>query len=154
MRAPNASRYAWRSWTGEGARVLRGASWNNNNPDNLLSSNRNNNTPDNRNDNNGFRVVLVGVVARRCQSIQMRTGVVLAGQSALPAGAKRPPKPVRLRPGEAGEKTRWRVVAGRQVEPKVTARPRRRADPIAEATRQSCARFHQASAKQIAIAAC
>ncbi|MCP5540202.1 MAG: hypothetical protein H7A53_09625 [Akkermansiaceae bacterium] len=27
-----------------GARVLRGASWNNNNPDNLLSSNRNNNT--------------------------------------------------------------------------------------------------------------
>ena len=43
------------------ARVLRGASWNNNNPDNLLSSNRNNTTPDNRNNNLGFRVVL-GVV--------------------------------------------------------------------------------------------
>jgi hypothetical protein len=41
-------------------RVLRGASWNNNNPDNLLSSNRNNNTPDNRNNNIGFRCVLVG----------------------------------------------------------------------------------------------
>jgi len=40
-------------------RVLRGGSWNNNDPDNLLSSNRNNNTPTNRNDNNGFRVVVV-----------------------------------------------------------------------------------------------
>ncbi len=40
-------------------RVLRGGSWNNNNPTNLLSSNRNNNTPTNRNDNNGFRCVLV-----------------------------------------------------------------------------------------------
>ncbi len=42
------------------SRVLRGASWNNNNPDHLLSSNRNNNTPDNRNNNVGFRCVLEG----------------------------------------------------------------------------------------------
>ena len=42
----------------EDARVLRGGSWNNNEPANLLSSYRNNNTPDNRNNNNGFRVVL------------------------------------------------------------------------------------------------
>ena len=42
-------------------RVLRGASFNNNDPDNLLSSNRNNNDADNRNDNIGFRcVVAVG----------------------------------------------------------------------------------------------
>lgn len=41
-----------------GGRVLRGASWNNNESRNLLSSNRNNNHPDNRNDNIGFRVVL------------------------------------------------------------------------------------------------
>ena len=40
-------------------RVLRGGSWNNNDSTNLLSSNRNNDTPTNRNDNNGFRVVLV-----------------------------------------------------------------------------------------------
>ena len=39
-------------------RVLRGGSWNNNDPRNLLSSNRNNDHPGNRNDNNGFRVVL------------------------------------------------------------------------------------------------
>jgi formylglycine-generating enzyme required for sulfatase activity len=40
--------------------VLRGASWNNNDPDNLLSSYRNNKTPDNRNHNNGFRCVVWG----------------------------------------------------------------------------------------------
>jgi hypothetical protein len=38
--------------------VLRGGSWNNNDPRNLLSSNRNNNDPDNRNDNIGVRLVL------------------------------------------------------------------------------------------------
>lgn len=45
--------------------MVRGASWNNNNPENLLSSNRNNNNPDNRNDNNGFRCVLVGESSRK-----------------------------------------------------------------------------------------
>ncbi len=36
-------------------RVLRGGSWNNDNPDNFRCANRNNNNPANRNDNNGFR---------------------------------------------------------------------------------------------------
>jgi len=40
------------------SRVLRGGSWNNNDPDNLLSSYRNNNHPDNRNNNIGFRCVV------------------------------------------------------------------------------------------------
>jgi formylglycine-generating enzyme required for sulfatase activity len=39
-------------------RVLRGGSFNNDR-DNLRCANRNNNPPDNRNDNIGFRVVLV-----------------------------------------------------------------------------------------------
>jgi len=43
------------------SRVLRGGSWNNNDPRNLLASYRNDNTPDNRDNNNGFRVVLVVV---------------------------------------------------------------------------------------------
>jgi hypothetical protein len=46
------------------SRVLRGASWNNNDPDNLLSSNRDNNTPGNRNNNIGFRCVLVSGSSR------------------------------------------------------------------------------------------
>ena len=40
--------------------MLRGGSWNNNNPRNLLSSYRNNDNPGNRNNNIGFRVVLSG----------------------------------------------------------------------------------------------
>jgi len=40
------------------SRVLRGGSFNNDH-DNLRCANRNNNDPDNRNDNIGFRVVLV-----------------------------------------------------------------------------------------------
>jgi len=36
-------------------RVLRGGSWNNNEPDNFRSANRNRNNPTNRNNNNGFR---------------------------------------------------------------------------------------------------
>lgn len=40
---------------GSSARVLRGGSWNNDNPDNLEASNRNRNDPTNRNNNNGFR---------------------------------------------------------------------------------------------------
>ncbi len=38
--------------------MLRGGSWNNN-QDNARAAYRNNNDPDNRNDNNGFRVVVV-----------------------------------------------------------------------------------------------
>jgi retron-type reverse transcriptase len=37
------------------SRVVRGGSWNNNNPNNLRASNRNRNEPDNRNNNVGFR---------------------------------------------------------------------------------------------------
>lgn len=40
-------------------RVLRGGCWNNNDRANLLSSYRNHNQPGNRNNNNGFRCVLV-----------------------------------------------------------------------------------------------
>ncbi|MDE5551093.1 MAG: SUMF1/EgtB/PvdO family nonheme iron enzyme [Bacteroidaceae bacterium] len=39
-------------------RVLRGGSWNNN-ARNCRVSNRNNNTPGSRNNNNGFRVVVL-----------------------------------------------------------------------------------------------
>ena len=61
------------------ARVLRGASWNNNNPDNLLSANRNNNTPDNRNNNNGFRCVLAGGSSPKAEP-----SGVMRGGSGLP----------------------------------------------------------------------
>ncbi len=39
-------------------RVIRGGSWNNN-ARNCRSANRNRNNPDNRNNNNGFRLVLL-----------------------------------------------------------------------------------------------
>ena len=65
--------FAWYQFSREGNtgglrrgrthRVLRGASWNNNDRGNLLSSNRNHNTSGNRNNNNGFRVVMAGVSA-------------------------------------------------------------------------------------------
>ena len=49
-------------------RVLRGGSWNNNDPANLRCAYRNNNDPGNRKNNIGFRVVwLVGCSARRRQ---------------------------------------------------------------------------------------
>jgi len=38
-----------------GARVVRGGSWNNDNTDNFHCAYRNNNDPTKRNDNNGFR---------------------------------------------------------------------------------------------------
>ena len=47
--------------------MLRGGSWINNNPENLRCSYRNNNTPDNRNNNIGFRVVMVSVGAEGIQ---------------------------------------------------------------------------------------
>jgi hypothetical protein len=43
-------------------RVLRGGSWNNDNPNNLRAANRNRNNPENRNDNNGFRGVALRVL--------------------------------------------------------------------------------------------
>ena len=53
------------------ARVLRGGSWNNN-PDNCRAANRNRNTPDNRNNNNGFRVVVVSGVGVHLQGCHRR----------------------------------------------------------------------------------
>ena len=56
-------------------RVLRGGSWINNDPSNLLSSNRNNDQPTNRNDNNGFRLVLVvGAGGKALQPTDQRGG--------------------------------------------------------------------------------
>ena len=64
------------------SRVLRGASWNNNNPDNLLSSNRNYNTPDNRNNNVGFRcVMVVGSSPKAEAACAMSGGSGLPGRS-------------------------------------------------------------------------
>ena len=63
------------------ARVLRGGSWNNDNPDNFLASNRNNNNPDNRNDNNGFRCAGVGVGGSSPKAIVIRP---MPGGSSLP----------------------------------------------------------------------
>src|SRR5205807_119557 len=85
------------------ARVLRGAAWNNNAPVNLRSSYRNRNNPGNRNDNNGFRCVLVvggGVrkVLRTSAAVAAirESGEMLAGVSPLPARAKKPPnRPIR-----------------------------------------------------------
>ncbi len=58
-----AQRHRVKRRRGRTSRVLRGASWNNNDRGNLLSSNRNHNTPANRNNNNGFRVVTGGISA-------------------------------------------------------------------------------------------
>ncbi|MGH7831965.1 MAG: SUMF1/EgtB/PvdO family nonheme iron enzyme [Candidatus Binatia bacterium] len=49
--------------------MLRGGSWNNNNPDNLRAAYRNNNQPENRNNNIGLRF------ARPSQHSQPPTGI-------------------------------------------------------------------------------
>lgn len=46
---------------GRRTRALRGAAFNNDNPDNLLSSNRNNHPSGNRTDNLGFRLAVSSV---------------------------------------------------------------------------------------------
>jgi RNA-directed DNA polymerase len=68
-------------------RVLRGASWNNNNPDNLLASYRNNNTPDNRNDNIGFRCVVAVESSRKATMRigEMRDGASCSARAKMPA---------------------------------------------------------------------
>jgi hypothetical protein len=94
------------------ARVLRGGSWNNNNPDNLLSSNRDNNPPDNRNGNNGFRVVLVGLSSpKAAQVCAMSAGPCLPRQcqeSSLTAA----PVPV----GRTGKDAAQTVAGKREAE--------------------------------------
>jgi hypothetical protein len=72
---------------GQTHRVLRGASWNNNDRGNLLSSNRNHNEPANRNNNNGFRCV-VGVSARK--PAKPEDSARCGAGAACPARAKRP----------------------------------------------------------------
>lgn len=86
------------------SRVLRGGSWNNDNPENFRGSYRNHNHPDNRNHNNGFRVSrtfpLAGVLSfmevRSAQGesrpvpgrkAEYRSGV---GRLVAPAGERRP----------------------------------------------------------------
>jgi hypothetical protein len=98
------------------ARVLRGGSWNNNNADNLLSSYRNNNAPDNRNDNIGFRVVLVGL----CSTKAEQSGVMSGGAN-LPVQSQESSLTAVPAPGgELPGKDAVQAVAGKH-EMKVTA---------------------------------
>jgi hypothetical protein len=79
------------------ARVLRGGSWNNDNPDNFLASNRNNNNPDNRNDNNGFRCAGGGMgdaSPKAEQSSAMRGGTPLPCPSQEDTSLTAVPAPV------------------------------------------------------------
>jgi hypothetical protein len=108
------------------ARVLRGASWNNDNPDNLLSSYRNNNTPDNRNDNVGFRVVLAGGVSVKAERLGVtHGGDLLPGQSQDVSSLPAVPAPV----GRTG-KDAAAVVAGRPLPGESHDRPLSKADSL------------------------
>src|SRR5580698_8705302 len=61
-------------------RVLRGGSWNNNDEINLRSTYRNNDHPTNRNDNNGFRcVVVVSGGKAPLQSVSPRCRAAIGG---------------------------------------------------------------------------
>ena len=60
------------SRTAADLRVVRGGSWINNDSANLLSSYRNNDHPTNRNDNNGFRVVVVGRSGGKATALKNR----------------------------------------------------------------------------------
>jgi len=60
--------------------VLRGGAWNNN-PTNCRAANRNRNNPDNRNNNNGFRLV---VVARTPDSRVRRITVHRSAKPGVP----------------------------------------------------------------------
>lgn len=66
--------------------VLRGGSWDNDNPANLSASYRNNDHPENRNDNIGFRGVWVGASVRK---VFHDTGEVRCGKCSCAVGAKR-----------------------------------------------------------------
>jgi hypothetical protein len=92
------------------ARVLRGGSWNNDNPENFRAANRNNNHPDNRNDNNGFRCAGVGVggFSPKAGNIgEMHGGAPLPCQSQADTSLTAIPAPV----GQTG-KDAARAVAG------------------------------------------
>ena len=89
--------------------VLRGGSWNNDNPTNFRCANRNNNNPDNRNNNNGFRCVrgpaitcaAVGVQSPTCRLERAAAGPgspPAAPRSAGPEHAEARREPVRFIP--------------------------------------------------------
>ncbi len=104
--------YAKVGWADGCARVVRGGSWNNDNPDNLSCAYRNNNHPDNRDNNIGFRCVVVGESARRC--FRKRNRLAWCWPGARPCQSEprshliRPAKPRRSRGKDAA-----RAVAGR-----------------------------------------
>jgi len=101
---------AGRGTAGGGARVLRGASWINNDPDNMVASNRNDNEADNHNQNVGFRVVCAGGSAGRCSE----TGEVPGGEQPCPASAKKLPNlllPALEKPGKIRSGGPWPVTA-------------------------------------------
>ena len=81
----NLGRHPWKELDGRTARVVRGGSWNNNERVNLRSAYRNNDDPRNRNDNNGFRVVLVGGGGKAWKGLQ---------RSARCQAGTRPARPV------------------------------------------------------------
>jgi hypothetical protein len=74
--------------SGDTSRVLRGASWNNNDASNTLSSNRNNNDAGDRNNNIGFRCVLV-VGGRKAFNEPNNRRDVRPGQKPLRTRAKK-----------------------------------------------------------------
>ncbi|QQR79423.1 MAG: SUMF1/EgtB/PvdO family nonheme iron enzyme [Deltaproteobacteria bacterium] len=57
---------------GKESQVVRGGSWNNNDPDNLRTADRNNNHSDNRNKNIGFRCARGPQYSYRRKNLQIR----------------------------------------------------------------------------------
>ena len=107
-----------REWLCSVTGVLRGGSWGNNDPRNLRCSNRNNDASDNRNDNVGFRCVVVGVggvrkVPGRRQPPTARYGVGNSSAPSVPRGHLTCTPTPRGR----GENTRRRAVAGNGCHP-------------------------------------
>lgn len=81
---------------GGGAVVLRGGSWNNNNPDNFRGARRNRNNPDNRNNNRGFRAASTptnGVIHVAPQGAAAGIRVETVPRSVLARGPGSAPEP-------------------------------------------------------------
>jgi hypothetical protein len=103
------------------ARVVRGGSWNNDNPDNFRAANRNNNHPDNRNDNQGFRCAgggVGGVALKAGTHGVMRGGARLPGQGQADTSLTAVPAPA-----EPAGKDAARAVAGNPAKAGRTSRP-------------------------------
>ncbi len=103
------------------ARVLRGGSWNNDNPENFRAANRNNNDPGNRNDNNGFRCAGLGAGAVSPKA--GKTGVMQGGDP-LPCRSQEATSLTAV-PAPAGKKGKdaARAVAGNPVSTGRKSRP-------------------------------